>query len=492
MLMLSLLAQSSRAAAPQVILSIGQRVSAGHSTKYVEHIQLDPEINDAGQVLMCAEVGVAPPGRSAGENAPEDVEAVLLYEPKKGVRAIAVCEEALPSPNADRMLKEIRSIRLSADGSVLFEATLAGSGGKQKARDEALSLWHWRDGKLHLLIMEDEPVKGAALGVISSWHAAVANDGRVSAVVKPKKGGSNPSLIVFHEGVIEQAFEGHDSDKEGPGMSFEETLHTAGDETIVVQAFHPKKGLGTSRLCRIANGQLEKVVAGKDEAPEHVKGAVGGNEEIGSIEMARVSANGRVLVFSKPGAKKNTNLLQAVLASDENFGPLHTIAMMGNKKTYPPKFEFQNLLNEPEYACISEDGYALFTDPANQNRAFYLAAPDGTLERIASMKDLPGLKDVGRLEVWAMSVGKDGLTATEIIGDHSEHSIFAYDPKHGMRRLVGKGVGLPDPRGELHRFARQKDPRTPMTSDGRYVFAWYARVPAPAPLGGVAVMDLKK
>jgi hypothetical protein len=61
-----------------------------------------------------------------------------------------------------------------------------------------------------------------------------------------------------------------------------------------------------------------------------------------------------------------------------------------------------------------------------------------------------------------------------------------------MRRIVGKGVGLPDSRGELHRFARQKDPRTPMTRDGRYVFAWYARVPAPAPLGGVAVMDLKK
>jgi hypothetical protein len=205
--------------------------------------------------------------------------------------------------------------------------------------------------------------------------------------------------------------------------------------------------------------------------------------------MARVSANGRVLVFSKPGAKKNTNLLQAVLASDENFGQLHTIAMMGNKKTYPPKFEFQNLRNEPEYACISEDGYALFTDPANQNRAFYLAAPDGTLERIASMKDLPGLNDVGRLEVWSMSVGKDGLAALEIIGDHGEHSIFAYDAKHGMRRILGKGVGLPDSRGELHRFARQKDPRTPMTRDGRYVYAWYAR---PATLGGVAVVDLKK
>src|SRR4051794_31352705 len=100
--------------------------------------------------------------------------------------------------------------------------------------------------------------------------------------------------------------------------------------------------------------------------------------------------------------------------------------MMGNKKTYPPKFDYQNLLNEPEYACISEDGFALFTDPANQNRAFYLAAPDGTLDRIASMKDLPGMKNVARPEVWSMSIGKDGIAVFEIVGDHNENSIFTY------------------------------------------------------------------
>jgi hypothetical protein len=484
----ALFACTTRAAAPQVILPIGQRLSVGHTTKYVKQIQLDPEINDAGQVAIAVEVGVTAPGQSAGPDEPDDIEALVLYEPKKIARVIAACGEPLPGANQNRTLEEIRRIRISQDGSVIFEATLSGVGAKKKAREEALSLWHWRDGKLHLLLVEDEPVKGAPVGPISSWQAAVANDGRVSAIVKPKKGGSIPSLIVFHDGDVEQSFIAHDADKKGPGMQFDNVLHSAGGNMIVVQSFHPRAGLGMSRLCRIANGQLEKVVAAKDDAPEHITGAVGGNEEIGSIEMARVTGNGRVLVFSKPGAKKNSGVLQAVLASDENFGTLRTLAMMGNKRTYPPKFEFQNLLNEPAYACISDDGYALFTDPANQNRAFFLSSPEGKLDRIASIKDLPGLKDIRRLEVWAMAVGRGGLAAVELVGDHAEHSIFASDAKRGMRRVVGKDFGLPDSRGEMHRFARQKEPRTPMTSDGRYVFAWTG----PRSTGGIAVIDLKK
>ncbi|HTL30019.1 MAG TPA: hypothetical protein VL282_12390 [Tepidisphaeraceae bacterium] len=478
---------SIEAAAPQVILSNGQRVSAARRTYYIRQIQLDPEINDAGQVVTSAELTTAPPGQE--DNDDREIQSVVLYSPRKGASVIAQTGDPLPAPNQDRALGEIRSVRLSQDGSVIFEATMGDAKSGPNSRD-TMSLWHWRDGKLQLLLVEGERVQGAQLGKITGWNAVVANDGRVTTVVRPAKGGTNASLVVFHDGKVEQSVIGKDAEKKAPGVSFETYLHAAGEHTLVVQTFRPHAGLGGSRVCRVVGDQLQPVVKSADDAPEHVLNTAGGEEKIGSIEAVRVTPSGRVLLFAKPGQKKNPYVLQAILASEANFGALHTIALNGNKRNYPKAFDFQNLMNEPEVAAISDDGYVAFTDPNDQNKAFYLGAPDGKLDKITTMKDL--LKGVSARGIWSMSVANGGLVAFEIIADKGEHSIFVYDAKRGVRRAVGMGVGFPGSQGELHRFAKQKDPRTPMTSDGRYVYAWTSRVPASIQPGGVALIDLKK
>src|SRR5690349_17942136 len=92
-----LLAQASEAASPQVILSHGQRLAG----RIVRHIQLDPEINDAGAVLMCVELRGTVRGPD-GDDDEDDQDAVVLYEPKKGTRVLALCGQSAQG----RSLKE--------------------------------------------------------------------------------------------------------------------------------------------------------------------------------------------------------------------------------------------------------------------------------------------------------------------------------------------------------------------------------------------------
>src|SRR5689334_5543911 len=253
LLCLIALVQCSRAASPQVILSREQPISVGGTTMYVGLPRMDPEINDVGQVAVAMELTFYPSNRTPVANdVRPPIEGLILFTPKKGAQVIVASGNPLAGYR-DRTLKNFRSVRLAQDGSVLFEARLKSPDeNKHTSGDEPSSLWLWRDGKLHLLLVHGEGVEGQPqLAKLTDWQAVVANDGRVAAVVHPEKGGSNPSLVLFKDGKVEEAFIGHEANKEGPGLSFGPTIDAVGDKIIVVEKTHPRSGLGGSRICRI-------------------------------------------------------------------------------------------------------------------------------------------------------------------------------------------------------------------------------------------------
>lgn len=481
-------ARGAVAPADEIPLGNGQRLIVGQiGDVSIQSIKAAPALNGAGQLAAVASVA------AVGGNAIQPVDVVTLRE--RGRQPLLLMQSGFPVPGfPKRTLERIDTVLLSDDGSVLIEAILKSDTGKARPPGRhGGSLWHWRQGKLYLLMAADEPLAGAAAGVVpQGWSAVVADGGVVTALFEhgtPVRHSGRYSLAVFKDGKLVLSELESRQEKGRAGLRYVEA-HSAGPHTVVLREVLTPKGLPKWDMCRVVDGKLEAFAHYGDTAPAGIRSARGSPKLLGPVEQVRVTPGGRVLAALKVGDPGKASVQHAILLSEPNFGSWKKVAESDDAA--PDGRTFHNLTYENGHMAACDDGHVVFTDQ-DKSAYFYLATPSGKLEKIADEATLPGLSDKQIRRVWTLGVADGGYALLEVLDWKAGPCAYAYDTKRGLRPLFNVERSLPRFAGgkaRLVKVNRADEVPNALTSACTWSFVWEG--PRGSSQGGIGLVNLSK